>query len=77
MKFVNKISNGMISGRRSDNECEEKNDQNEPASLLICMLCTLKTSKIHPNSKITVVIYNDGKTKLPLYKYKELFKIAK
>lgn len=52
-------------------------DQNEPASLLRCMLCTLNTSKIHLNSKISIVIYNDGKTKLPLYEYKELFKIVK
>lgn len=52
-------------------------DQDNPASLLRCMLCTLNTSRIHLNSKITVVIYNDGKTKLPLYEYKELFRIAR
>lgn len=52
-------------------------DQNDQASLLRCMLCTLNTSKIRLNSKITVVIYNDGKTNLPLYEYKELFKIAR
>lgn len=51
-------------------------DQDDPALLLRCMLCTLNTSKIHLNSKITVVIYDDGKAKLPLYEYKELFRIA-
>lgn len=50
-------------------------DQNDPASLLRCMLCTLNTSRVHLNSKITVVIYDDGKTNLPLYEYKELFRI--
>ena len=52
-------------------------DQNDPASLLRCMLCTLNTSKIRLNSKITVVIYDDGKTNLPLYEYKELFRFAR
>lgn len=50
--------------------------QDAPASLLRCMLCTLSTSRIHLNSKITVVIYDDGKTKLPLYEYKDLFRIV-
>lgn len=50
--------------------------QNDPASLLRCMLCTLNTSGIYLNSKITVVIYDDGKTKLPLYEYKDLFRIV-
>lgn len=31
-------------------------DQDDPALLLRCMLCTLNTSRIHLNSKITVVI---------------------
>lgn len=52
-------------------------DQDDPASLLRCMLCTLNTSRIRLNSKITVVIYDDGKTNLPLYEYKELFRIAR
>ena len=51
--------------------------QVDPASLLRCMLCTLNVSKIHLNSKITVVIYNDGKVELPLYEYKELFKTVR
>lgn len=51
-------------------------DQNDPASLLRCMLCTLNTSRIHLNSKISVVIYDGGKTNLPLYEFKELFRIA-
>lgn len=50
--------------------------QDDPTSLLRCMLCTLSTSRIHLNSKITVVIYDDGKTKLPLYEYKDLFRIV-
>lgn len=52
-------------------------DQNDPALLLRCMLCTLNISRVHLNSKITVVIYDDGKTILPLYEYKELFRIAR
>ena len=52
-------------------------DHDNSASLLRCMLCTLNTSKIHLNSKITVVIYDDGNTNLPLYEYKELFRIVR
>lgn len=53
-------------------------NQDDLALLLRCMLCTLNISKIHLNSKITVVIYNDGTSELPLYEYKELFRyIAK
>lgn len=47
--------------------------QDHPSSLLRCMLCTLSTSRIYLNSKVTVVIYDDKKTSLPLYEYKELF----
>ncbi|MCI9082634.1 MAG: hypothetical protein HFI70_10100 [Lachnospiraceae bacterium] len=52
-------------------------NQDDPGSFLRCMLCTLNTSKLHLNSKITVLIYDDGKTNIPLYEYKELFRIAR
>lgn len=52
-------------------------NQDDPRELLRCMLCTLNTSKVHLKSKITVAIYNDDKTQLPLYEYKELFKIVR
>lgn len=52
-------------------------DQGDPPSLLRCMLCTLNISRIYLNARVTVVIYDDGKTKLPLYEYKELFRIAR
>lgn len=53
-------------------------DQGESADLLRCMLCTMNTSRVHFKSDITVVLYNRDKLKkLPLYEYKELFKIAR
>ena len=52
-------------------------DQGDAGDLLRCMLCTLNTSKQQFNCKISVVIYNHGNTDLPLYEYKDLFKIAR
>lgn len=51
--------------------------QDDSDLLLRCMLCTLNTSRVRLNSKLTVVLYDGGKTKLPLYEYKELFRIAR
>lgn len=52
-------------------------DQDDPRELLRCMLCTLNTSRVHLKSKITVVIYDDGQMKIPLYEYKNLFRITR
>ena len=55
--------------------------QDDPANLLRCMLCTLNTSKVHFKSKVSVVIYDgeddEVKEKLPLYEYKDLFRIVR
>ncbi len=52
--------------------------QDDSAGLLRCMLCTLNTSRIHFSSRIYIVIYDGGdkKDKIPLYEYRDLFKIA-
>lgn len=82
--------------------------QDDPASLLRCMLCTLNTSRVHFKSNVTIVVYRGGdkeekstettnynnkttinhnnrvskkrikkKNNLPLYEYKDLFRIVK
>jgi len=64
--------------------------QDDPSNLLRCMLCTLNTSRIHFKSSISIIVY-DGEEKssknterrektknsLPLYEYKDLFKIVR
>ncbi len=86
-------------------------DQDDPANLLRCMLCTLNTSKVHFKSYVSIIIYDGTPTicsqihrqedghqntgseidktekmakktstpdiKLPLYEYKDLFRIIK
>lgn len=44
------------------------------SELLRCILCTLNASGVSLNSKVKVVIFN-GTKKLPLYEYKNLFRI--
>lgn len=56
--------------------------QDDPATLLRCMLCTLNTSKVHFKSSVSVVVYKqkteDAKdNNLPLYEYKDLFRIVR
>ena len=56
--------------------------QDAPATLLRCMLCTLNTSRVHFKSNVSVVVYNDEDMKkkkrtLPLYEYRDLFKIVR
>ncbi len=41
-------------------------------ALLRCMLCTLNSSGVSLNSKVSVIIYGKSKD-IPLYEYKELF----
>lgn len=57
--------------------------QDDSLNLLRCMLCTLNTSKVHFKSNVSVIVYEskskDGKksSDLPLYEYKDLFRIVR
>jgi hypothetical protein len=47
----------------------------DASGLLRCMLCTLNSSGVSLNSKLTVVIFGD-KSEIPLYEYKDLFRVV-
>ena len=57
--------------------------QDDMENLLRCMLCTLNTSKVHFKSNVSILLYDgtakDGKKSkgLPLYEYKDLFRIVR
>ena len=46
--------------------------QDEPQNLLRCMICTLRTSKVHFKSGVRIVLYKNDDNDLALYEFKNI-----
>ena len=50
--------------------------RDDTGNLLRCMLCTLNTSGVHLQSRITIILYEEDNKKLPLYEYKDIYNVV-
>ena len=55
---------------------EFKDKRDDTGNLIRCMLCTLNTSGVKFNSKISIIVNQNENNSLPLYEYKDIYKVV-